>query len=76
MIRLATSIDVDLETFKNICASNELDFSLIRDQVEVELYWNTLIFELYKTDLSINPEEIEEKLKKIQNEKILEEYLI
>tara|TARA_Y100000590_G_scaffold275512_1_gene309349 strand:+ start:1803 stop:2741 length:939 start_codon:yes stop_codon:yes gene_type:complete len=76
LIRLATSMDVDLETFKNICASNELDFSLIRDQVEVELYWNTLIFELYKTDLSINPEEIEEKLKKIQNEKILEEYLI
>ena len=76
LIRLATSMEVDLETLKNICASNDLDFSLIRDQVVVELFWNTLIFELYKGNLSINPEEIEEELKTIQDEKKLDEYLI
>ena len=64
---------MDLETLKNVCASNELDFSIIEDQVILELFWNSLIFQLYKNRISINPEEIEEKLKLAQN---IEEYLI
>ena len=64
--RLASNIYVDLETLKNICASNELDFSIIEEQVKIELYWNSLIFELYKTELSINLDKIDEELKSIQ----------
>ena len=71
--RLASNINVDLDTLKNICASNELDFKIIQDQVIVELFWNSLIFQLYKDRLKINLEEIDEKLK--TNTKI-EEYLI
>jgi len=71
--RLAANINVDLETLKNICASNELDFKIVQDQVIVELFWNSLIFQLYKDRLKINLEEIDEKLK--TNDKI-EEYLI
>ena len=73
--RLATKISVDVETLKNICASNELDFSLIENQIKVELYWNSLIFQLYKNRLKVDSKEIDEKLKKIQNKKI-KEYLI
>ncbi len=73
--RLATKISVDVETLKNICASNELDFSLIENQIKVELYWNSLIFQLYKNRLKVDSKEIDEKLKKIQNKKI-QEYLI
>ena len=62
LTRLANGINVDLDTFKNICASNELDFSLIEDNVKIELYWNSLIFELYKNKVTIDPKEIEEKL--------------
>ena len=40
--RLASNIYVDLETLKNICASNNLDFSIIEKQVKTELYWNSL----------------------------------
>jgi len=75
LIRLATNIKVDLDTLKNICASNEINFQNIEDQIKVELYWNSLIFQIYKNRLSINAEDIDEKLKLIQNEKKIE-YLI
>ena len=74
--RLASNIYVDLETLKNICSSNELDFSIIEEQVKIELYWNSLIFEIYKNRISINQEQIEERLRLIQNKQKVEEYLI
>ena len=52
--RLASNIFIDLDTLKNICESNELDFAKIEEQVKIELYWNSLIFEIYKHNLSIN----------------------
>ena len=76
LLRLATNLYVDVETLKNICESNDLDFSIIEDQIKVELYWNTLIFELYKNRIQINPEQIEERLKLFQDKKKIEEYLI
>ena len=76
LTKLANRINVDLETLKNICATNELDFSLVENQIKTELLWNSLIFHFYKDRLVINAEEIEEQLKKIQNKKELKEYLI
>ena len=62
LLRLARNINLDLDTLKNVCESNDIDFSLIEDHVKVELFWNSLIFQLYKNRISINPAEIEEKL--------------
>ncbi len=76
LLRLASNLYIDVETLKNICASNDLDFSIIEDQIKVELHWNTLIFELYKDSLQINPEQIEERLKLFQEKKKVQEYLI
>ena len=76
LTKLATDIFIDLDTLKNIAQSNELDFSIIEEQVKTELYWNSLIFEIYKNNLSINQVEIEDKLKSIQNKKKIDEYLI
>ena len=76
LIELANNVNMDLETLKNICESNALDFSLIEDQIKIELFWNTLIFELYKNRIKINAEEIEERLKLIQNKEQINEYLI
>ncbi len=75
LVRLASRVKVNVETLRNIFASNDLNFKLIEDQVKTELYWNSLIFQLYKNRLSINIEEIDEKIKLIQNQKI-NEYLI
>jgi len=76
LMRLAKNINVDIETLKNICASNDIDFSIIEDQIKVELFWNSLIFQLYKNRITINPDDINEKLKLTQNNKKTKEYLI
>ena len=76
ILRLANNINVDVETLKKICASNQIDFSIIEDQIKIELLWNSLIFQLYKGRLSVNLDEIDEQLKLIQNKKEIEEYLI
>ena len=76
LLRLASNLYVDVDTLKNICESNDLEFSIIEDQIKVELSWNTLIFELYKNTLQISPEQIEERLKLFQDKKKIEEYLI
>ena len=74
--KLANNININVETLKNICATNDLDFSLVEDQIKTELLWNSLIFHLYKNRISINIDEINDQLKLVQNKKKLEEYLI
>ena len=73
---LASNLYIDVDTLKNICESNELDFSKIEDQIKTELYWNSLIFEMYKHNLNINQAEIEDQLKLAQKKEQIEEYLI
>ena len=46
LIRLAANVDVDVDTLKNICASNELNFSIIENNIKTDLMWNSLIFQL------------------------------
>ena len=74
--KLASNIFIDIDTLKNICESNELDFSKIEEQIKTELYWNSLIFEIYKHNININQSEIEDKLRLAQTNEKLEEYLI
>lgn len=76
LTRLASNVFVDLDTFKNIFESNEVNFSMVEDQVKTELYWNSLIFEIYKHNLKINQKEIEDRLKSVQKKEELDEYLI
>ena len=73
--RLANNINVDLETLKNICKSNELDFAIIEKNIQINLAWNSLIFQLYKDKISIDSDEIDEQLRISQREET-EEYLI
>ena len=74
--KLANSVYMDLDTFENTFIANGIPFSTVVDQLQTELLWNSLIFDLYKDRLVVNPEEINEQLKSIQNKKETEEYLI
>ena len=74
--RLANNINVNPDQLKNIFSSNDLDFSILENQIKTDLLWNSLIFQLYKSRISINLDEIDEQLKLIQNKKEVEEYLI
>ena len=76
LARLASNLFIDINTLKNLCESNELDFSKVEDRIKTELYWNSLIFEIYKHNLNINQAEIEDKMRISQNKNQIEEYLI
>ena len=76
LIKLANNLSMDLDTFKNTFIANGIPFSNVIDQIQIELLWNSLIFELYKDRLVISLDEISEQLKSIQNKKEIEEYLI
>ena len=74
--KLANNLYVDLDTFENTFIANGIPFSNVVEQIQTELLWNSLIFQLYKDRLVINLDEIDEQLKLIQNKKEIEEYLI
>ena len=74
--QIAIRIGLDIETFKDLCSSNGLDFGLLEKKVLVELLWNSLIFQLYKNRLSINSDEIEEQLKLLNTKDVFIEYLV
>ena len=74
--KLADNLSMDYGTLKNTFIANGIDFAHIVDQIETELLWNSLIFELYKDKLTINLNEIDEQLRTIQNKKEINEYLI
>ena len=74
--KMANNLNMNLNTFKNIFTTNGIDFSIVTDQVQTELLWNSLIFQLYKDRLSINLSEIDEQLKLIERKKEVNEYLI
>ena len=74
--KLAGNLFMDLDTFENTFIANGIPFSNVIDQIQIELLWNSLIFELYKDRLVISLDEISEQLKSIQNKKEIEEYLI
>ena len=74
--KMANNLNMNFNTFKNIFTTNEIDFSIVTDQVQTELLWNSLIFQLYKDRLSINLSEIDEQLKLIERKKEVNEYLI
>ena len=66
LTNIANKINIDIDTLKTICESNELDFTIIENQIKTELLWNGLIFQIYKDKLSINLDEINEQLQSLK----------
>jgi len=74
--QIASNLDMDLDTLKQTLILNEINLSIIIDQISTDLLWNSLIFLLYKDRLSINLNEIEEQLQMIDQNEETNEYLI
>ena len=73
---MSTKLGLDVDTFKNVFETNEINFSRITDRVKTELLWNGLIFQIYNDRISINIDEINDQIKLIKNKKEIEEYLV
>ena len=76
IMRLTKNLNINLDRLKEICEINNLDFSIIEENIKTDLRWNSLIFQTYKNRLSINLEEIDEQIKSVQKKKEVKEYLL
>jgi parvulin-like peptidyl-prolyl isomerase len=74
--RIAARINTNVSGLETILKDNDLDISLIEDQIKTELKWNSLIYYFYSNRVSVNQEEIDEQLDSIGNKKEYTEYLI
>ena len=74
--RLANNINTNTEGLKKIFNDNKIDFSKIIDKIKIDLMWNSLIFNLYRSMIVINIEDIEQKLKLATEQSEINEYLI
>jgi|TARA_B110000438_G_scaffold301686_1_gene357223 peptidyl-prolyl cis-trans isomerase SurA len=73
--RLATQFNTDTEGFIKIFEQNNINFKKFIEGQKIELIWNTLIFQLYKNQIDINPIEIENDLKiKLKDESSIKEF--
>ena len=76
LVRIASNLDMDVDLLRSTLLANEIEFSYLTAQIQTELLWNSLIFNIYKDRVSINIDEINEQLELIQSAKETYEYLI
>ena len=67
---------MSLDIFKNTFNKNNVDFSIVKKRIETELLWNSLIFQLYKNNLTVDENEIKEQLTFIKTKKTTNEFLL
>jgi len=62
IIKTSTNLGLDKNGLKILMENNNLSFKTLIKRFEVDLKWNSLIFELYKNKISLNMSEVEEKI--------------
>ena len=60
--KTAAAIGTDKNGLKKLMERSKVDFERIKKKFEIDLKWNTLIFDLYKNKVSLNMSEIEDKI--------------
>ena len=61
--QICYSESLDYKGLKKIMESNNLNFRYLEKKFEIDLKWNSLIFNLYRNRISVNLSEIDEQLK-------------
>lgn len=61
---ISAQLNVEKNQLKQLFNSNQIDYDSFIDSYKTELLWNTLIYKVYNTKLSLNPIEIENIIKK------------
>ncbi len=67
----------DLDSLKRYFASYNLNLDQVKFKIKVELFWNKLIFDKYQKNISINKNELKNKLiNDLKNKDLIEEYFL
>ena len=72
----ASNLNMDVDRFRQVFVTNEINFSTVMERIEIDLLWNSLIFAVYKNRLSVNLDEVNDQLSLFSKKKKIEEYLI
>ncbi len=59
----ANNLGVDKDGLKQILEKNGLSYKKLVEKFEIDLKWNSMIFDIYKNKISINTVEVENRLK-------------
>lgn len=63
-----------IDSFQNYLNSNNLNVKNIKEKIAVELIWNDIIFQKFRTKVIINKEKIKEEILKNSKKKIQKEF--
>ena len=63
-----------IDSFQNYLNSNNLNVKNIKEKIAVELIWNDIIFQKFRTKVIINKEKIKEEILKNPQKKIQKEF--
>jgi parvulin-like peptidyl-prolyl isomerase len=72
----AQRVNVSVDTLKTLFEKNGLDFEQIKKNVITELLWNNLMISIYKNNLTVNEDEINQQLANFDKNTESNEYLI
>ena len=62
ILNTSQNLGLDKNGLKILMKKQNLSYSNLTKRFEIDLKWNTLIFELYKNKISLNMSEVEEKI--------------
>ena len=62
ILNTSQNLGLDKNGFKMLMKNHNLSYTNLTKRFEIDLRWNTLIFELYKNKISLNMSEVEEKI--------------
>ena len=72
---MKANFESEAEFEKKLSLKNNYNLSQVKEKIELELFWNELIYVKYKNQLNINKEEIKNKVENLENKKIQEFFL-
>ena len=60
--KASVNLGTDKEGLKKVMEANNLSFKYLEKKFEIDLKWNSLIFDLYKNKVVLNMAEVKEKI--------------
>ena len=77
VLTIAKSLNTNKTGLKEVLKKNNLNYDFFTGRIKNELLWNTLIYLIYKNQISINALEVDNELSKsVKQESKLYEYLL
>ena len=65
MVKVAAALDTSENGLEEVFKNYNIDYNVFVENYKTELIWNTLIFQMYKDQISVNVVDVENELKKV-----------